>query len=311
MNDEFDVSVVIGTYNRSHLLAGNLESLIAQNRTGLRYELIVVDNNSTDNTRDVVTSFQDGDIPVRYFFEGRQGVSHARNTGIEQARSAIVAFIDDDVRADPEWISTIRRTFDEHPEVGFIGGKVLPEWHATPPGWLTSPHWSPLAIQDHGDAKVVLDAAKRIGVISANLAVRRELFERVGMFSINVQLVKRTIGSMEDHELIDRLWRAGITGLYVPELVVQSPVDLERAKKSYHRRWHKGHGYYYAVLREESMEKASWHLFGVPAHLYRQALRNCVGLTRKWLRRDEENAFLCEVQLWFFWGFWLTRVRGR
>ncbi len=309
MEDQFDVSVVIVTYNRCHLLGGAIECLIGQQPKGLRFEVIVVDNNSTDDTRDVVASFANSNPPVRYVFEARQGISYARNAGIIQSRSPIVAFSDDDIRVEPDWISTVQKTFDAHPEIGFIGGKVLPVWAATPPNWLTKEHWMPLGVQDHGDHEFYLEPSRVTGVIGANLVVRRELFERIGMFSPEVQLVKGGIGTMEDHEFIARLWRAGIIGLYVPQLVVQAPVELERIRKKYHRRWHKGHGRSYAIMREERMEKASWHLFGVPAHLYRQAVVDTIGLIKNWLRRREEHAFLCEVHLWFFLAFWLKRVQ--
>jgi glucosyl-dolichyl phosphate glucuronosyltransferase len=309
MEDQFDVSVVMGTYNRCQFLAGALECLIAQECPELRYEIIVVDNNSTDNTRDVIESFAARDPRVRHVFEDQQGISYARNAGINQARSPIVAFTDDDVRVAPDWISTIKKTFDAHPEIGFIGGKVLPVWIVAPPKWLTSQHWMPLGVQDHGDREFYLEPSRVTGVIGANLVVRRELFERVGMFAPEVQLVKGSIGTMEDHEFVDRLWRGGVIGLYVPQLVVQAPVEPERIKKKYHRRWHKGHGRSYAIMREERMEKASWHLFGVPAHLYRQAIMDTIGLVKHWLQRQEERAFLCEVHLRFFFAFWWKRVQ--
>lgn len=309
MSNQFDVSVVIGTYNRSSLLRGALECLIAQEPKDLRFEVIVVDNNSTDGTREVVESFGQSDPPMRYVFEGLQGISYARNAGINQSRSPIVAFTDDDVRVAPDWIATIRKTFDAHPDIRFIGGKVLPVWTVTPPIWLTRNHWMPLGLQDHGDVEFYLEASRVTGVIGANLVIRREVFDRAGMFAPEVQLVKGGIGMMEDHEYVARMWRAGFVGLYVPQLVVNAPVEVDRIKKKYHRRWHKGHGRSYAVLKEEKMEKASWYLFGVPAHLYRQALIDAMGLIKNWLGRQEELAFLCEVHLWFFFAFWLKRVQ--
>ena len=309
MDHQFNISVVIPTYNRAELLAGAIESLLAQDASGFQYEVIVVDNNSTDKTRDVVESFSDRDRPVRYIFEDRQGNAYARNAGITQSHASIVAFIDDDVRASSNWIASVKTIFEKHPEVGFIGGKVLPVWTSTPPDWLTSQHWMPLGIQDHGEAEFYLEPVRVTGVISANLAVRRELLERVGMFSTRLQMVKGCIGGMEDHDLVDRLWRAGTVGMYFPQLVVETPVDCQRTRKSYHRRWHKGHGRNYAIMREERMENASWYLFGVPAHLYRQALIDSVGLIKHWVGRREELAFLCEVNLWFFLGFWLKRVQ--
>jgi glycosyltransferase involved in cell wall biosynthesis len=308
MEEQFDVSIVIGTYNRCRLLERAIECLVAQPKD-IRFEIIVVDNNSTDETCKVVNSFQQSDFPVRYVFEPHQGISHARNAGIIHSRSPIVAFTDDDVRVAPDWVSTIKKTFDAHPEIGFIGGKVLPVWNAPPPAWLTRNHWGPLGVQDHGDSEFYLEPSRVTGVIGANLVVRREVFDHVGTFSLKVQLVKGGIGMMEDHEYVTRMWRGGIVGLYVPQLLVEAPVESERMKKKYHRRWHKGHGRSYAILREERMEKASWHLFGVPAHLYRAALIDTVGLIKHSLWRQEELAFLSEVHLRFFFAFWRKRVQ--
>lgn len=309
MEAEFDVSIIIGTYNRCRQLKGAIECLIAQKPKDVRYEIIVVDNNSTDETREVVNSFQQSDSVVRYVFEPHQGISHARNAGIIHSHSPLVAFTDDDVRAAPDWVSSIKKTFDAHPEIGFIGGKVLPVWTVPPPAWLTRNHWSPLGVQDHGDSEFYLEPSRGTGVIGANLVVRREVFDHIGTFSLKVQLVKGGIGMMEDHEYVTRMWRRGIIGLYVPQLLVEAPVQSERMMKRYHRRWHKGHGRSYAIMREERMEKASWYLFGVPAHLYRQALMDTFGLIKHWLQRQEERAFLCEVHLCFFFGFWLKRVQ--
>ena len=308
MDEQFDVSVVIGTYNRAHLLADAIRCLLAQAAEGVRYELIVVDNNSTDNTREVVQSFVECHIPVSYVREEKQGISYARNAGINKSLAPIIAFTDDDIRATPNWVATIKKQFDARPEIGFIGGRVLPVWDTPAPKWLTSDHWMPLGILDHGNKELLLYESGVIGVIGANLAVRRELFAKVGMFAPEVQLVKGGIGTMEDHEFIGRMWRAGITGLYVPELIVHAPVEPARIQKKYPRRWHKGHGRSHAILREERMERSAWHLFGVPAHLYRQALIDLWGLIKHSLLGREAQAFLCEVQLRFFFAFWLRRV---
>src|SRR5437764_2935160 len=128
MDKQLDISVVIGTYNRCEMLPAALSSVLAQNAGGVNYELIAVDNNSTDKTREVVESFiARGHANLRYIFEGKQGISHARNAGIAAARAPIIAFMDDDVRAPSNWLISIKRAFDEHPEVDFVGGKVLPD----------------------------------------------------------------------------------------------------------------------------------------------------------------------------------------
>src|ERR1044071_912653 len=114
MAEPYEITVVISTYNRSEMLGAAIESALGQESAGVRYEVIVVDNNSTDGTREVIEGYiKRGHENLRYVFEGRQGVSYARNTGIAEARAGIIAFADDDVRVSKDWVAKIKRTFDQ------------------------------------------------------------------------------------------------------------------------------------------------------------------------------------------------------
>lgn len=310
MSKEPEISVVISTYNRCELLPAALESAFTQNSGDVSYEVIVVDNNSTDRTRQVVESFAErANVSLKYIFEGRQGVSHARNAGIAAARAPIVAFFDDDVNVSPDWVANIKRIFDRHPEVGCVGGRVLPQWSGEPPPWLTNEHWSPLALQDYGETQFYVNAGRQICLISANLAFRREVLDRIGFFAPELQRVKGGIGSMEDLELMLRFYRSGGQGLYEPNLVVAAPVEPERMTKTYHRKWHTGNGRFYAMLRNEEFERASARLFDVPSHKYRQAATDAAQWLKHSLQRREAEAFWHETQLRFFKGFFRERRR--
>jgi len=152
MDEHFDISAVITTYNRSEMLAKALEAVLSQETGGVRYEVVVVDNNSTDDTRATVEALiAKGHSNLRYVFEPKQGIAHGRNAGIAAARGDIIAFTDDDNVVTPNWIATIKRSFAENPDVDFIGGKILPQWIEPPPKWLTVDHWWPLALLDRGD----------------------------------------------------------------------------------------------------------------------------------------------------------------
>src|SRR5690349_13182463 len=145
MKREVEISVVVGTYNRSKLLAAALDSLLDQSGAP-PHEIIIVDNNSNDSTRELVQSrIAEGPSNLRYLFEPKQGTSHARNTGILNARGSIIAFTDDDVRVASDWVANLKREFDAHPEAEFLGGRILPRWKTAPPDWLTRDHWWPLA----------------------------------------------------------------------------------------------------------------------------------------------------------------------
>ncbi len=310
MAEPYEITVIMSTYNRSEMLAKAIESVLNQESEGVEYEVIIVDNNSTDRTREVVEGYiADGHENLRYVFEAKQGVSYARNTGIAEARAEIIAFADDDVRVSKDWVAKIKEVFDSHPEIDCIGGKVLPEWSCAPPRWLTRDHWMPLALQDYGDEMVFISADNKLCLVSANLAFRSEAFEETGLFEPDLQRVKNGIGSMEDAELLERFWRTGRKSLYVPDLIVVTDVPAERMTKGYHRRWHTGHGYFFAIMRSEEMELSSSRLFDVPAHLYRQAIADAAAWFRCLLSGSRARAFAHEIGIRFFLGFFRKRRR--
>lgn len=303
------MSVVMSTYNRGDLLGDAVRSVLAQReRTGASFELIVVDNNSTDDTRAVVEGMARMDDRVRYVFEAQQGLSHARNAGIRTARAPLLAFTDDDVRVERDWVAAIIRAFAEYPSADAVGGRVLPLWPSPPPAWLTRDHWAPLALMDFGPQSFAVTPAHQVCLMGANMAFRRDVFQAVGGFATEFQRVKDGIGSIEDHEFLLRLLRSGRTGMYDPRIVVHAEIQANRLEQAYHRRWHTGHGHFHALMRSEYMERTTvGTLFGVPAHLYRQALRDAVAWIAAATRGDRRKAFTHELGLRFFWGFFRTR----
>lgn len=236
------VTVVVSTYNRAHLLPTALRAL-AQQVAPVPYEVVVVDNNSTDSTRQAVESCREWfDGCLRYEFEPRQGLSYARNAGIRTARSPLIAFTDDDVQVTPRWVARMHQVSCEYPDIDCFGGKVLPRWRSAPPSWLDRRHWSPLALTDHGDEPFMVSAERPQCLIGANLVIRRRAFERAGLFAPDFHRA-------QDHEWLLRFWRAGLRGLYEPGLVVCADIDPERMTRRYHRRWHLQHGRYSARMR--------------------------------------------------------------
>jgi glucosyl-dolichyl phosphate glucuronosyltransferase len=307
-----DLSIVVCTHNRSGSLRAALNHLFALQTGSISTEIIVVDNNSTDDTAEVLRELR-ASAPVAMYcaFEAAQGISHARNTGWALARGAMVAFTDDDIQVSPGWASQIVAAFAAHPEVECVGGKVLPLWPGGDvPRWLTQEQWPPLAILDYGNDPLFLDDDDPRCLVGANFAFRREVFARLGGFSPAVQRVKNGIGSIEDHEFLLRLWRAGGRALYAPEIVVAAPVDPQRLRKRYHRKWHAGHGHFHALMRSPKLEYSSvGHFLGVPGHLYRQAAADAAGWLGRTLLGKWDEAFAYEMRLQFFWGFFRTRRR--
>jgi glycosyltransferase involved in cell wall biosynthesis len=308
-----EVSIVLPTYNRAADLPQAINSALDQTAAPDTYELIVVDNNSTDETSRVIDDLaRQHPGRIHGVLERKQGVAFARNAGISAARAEIVAFFDDDVLVTSNWVETILRTFEERSQIECIGGKVLPKWSTPPPVWLTSSHWAPLALQDFGDTAMIVGADNPRGLISANLACKKTLVDRIGGFTPEFQRVKDGIGSLEDDEWNRRLWKSGGTALYVPELVTTTDVPYTRLTRAYHRRWHCGHGRFYALLRADEIERSTvGSLLGVPAHMYRAAMRDVAGWVTSALAGRTDEAFLHEVKLRFFRGFLGQRLSER
>jgi len=300
------LSVILPTFNRAASLPLALAALLRQTADPASYEIVVVDNNSTDDTAAVVARHDPRRI--RLVAEPRQGLSYARNAGLEAARAPIVAFTDDDVEVAPDWVETTLAVLAREPDVDGVGGRVLPAWEHGRPRWLTRDHWAPLALQDHGDSRRVFDRGTPVGLIGANVAFRRTVFDRVGRFSPEVQRVKDGIGSTEDHELLTRVYESGGQMLYHPRMLVIARVPDDRCRRRYHRRWHEGHGRFHALMRVPEMERARVTPFGVPGHLLREAARDLAAWGRSIVLADWDAAFLAELRLRFVKGFVWTRI---
>jgi GT2 family glycosyltransferase len=312
-----EVSVVLSTYNRADRLSLALDALLSQ-AGGVSYEIIVVDNNSSDDTSAVVARIAErSNGRLRYAFEARQGLSYGRNTGVALARASIIALTDDDVRVAPDWIEQLTRTFDEHPEIDYVGGRVLPHWLAPPPRWLTQAHWAPLALQDYGDEWLVSGRERAVCLVGANLAFRRRVFDAVGVFTPALGRVMDGIGSTEDHDMQLRAWRAGMQGLYVPSLSAVADVTPDRLTKHYHRRWHRGHGRHCAMMRLRELVPADLgpmsaprdivKLFGSPAFVYSDLLRTGYNWLRAVARRGDARFY--SHRLHHVWSYIQTSRR--
>jgi glucosyl-dolichyl phosphate glucuronosyltransferase len=310
-----DISVVIPTYNRGSQLLPLLDALLRQDARGVRYEIIVVDNNSRDNTAAVVEAAGVADQAglIRYFFEPRQGVSHARNTGILHARAPIIAFVDDDVSPSSDWVYSMKRAFDEYPQADCIGGRVRAVWtHKAKPSWLTDAHAGPVAVQDRPQQQWVSRANASTCLLGANFAFRRSVFDEIGLFSPEYP-------RNQDRELELRMWRAGKHGLYLPAMNVFVEIPEDRLTKRYHRRWQATTGKYHARLRFRDtvdqhgrlhdQECAGRRLLGTPLFLYRECLTHALEWFRALFALDGDRRFYHESRLWYFASFFWTRFK--
>lgn len=288
-----EVSVVVCTFNRADELGAALDAVLGQ-CDAPPHEVIVADNNSTDRTREVIETRARSSPHLRYVFERRQGLPYARNAGIAAARAPIVAFTDDDILVAADWVASIARAFARFPEADMIGGRVLPRWPGgRPPSWLTPKQLAPLALQDKGDAPIVVDRDNAAPcLIGANFAFRRSAFEKAGVFDSEYT---RT----QDREIQLRLWKAGGKGIYVPDIVTYADVPSDRLTKEYFRLWFTRAGSFHSrmglldVLDAHGRLVApdpSRRIAGAPAFLYPQLLGAVVRALWARVVRDDVNA---------------------
>ena len=158
--EPLNYSIIVPTYNRSALLAALLKSFQSMRiPEGVTWEVIVVDNNSSDDTRHVIDGFiHDGVLPLRYCLEVRQGAAHARNSGIHASRGKVLVFFDDDEIVVEDWFAVVHSAFQRY-SCAAVGGRVLPRWISRPPDWYTTdgPYKIIGPIQDHDLGEAIID----------------------------------------------------------------------------------------------------------------------------------------------------------
>jgi glucosyl-dolichyl phosphate glucuronosyltransferase len=319
-----DVSVVICTANRAGDLRDTLTSLAGVHMPGSA-ELVVVDNKSTDDTRAVVeTAARAYPFPVRYLFEPEEGKYAALNAGIRESSGRVIAATDDDARFEPDWLE---RAVDGLSRYGceFVGGRVLPLWGGRKPRWLAEHnglHTKVIAVLDHGER--VREFGQGISwPLGVNVAYRRTVFERVGLFDNRLGRKTGTLRNQAQREWHLRARAAGARGFYLPEMIVHHLVSRERLDKQYFRRWLYWHGISRAMLyrqggfdmEEPELQQPSYagdrSVGGVPVHLIRKALRSARSLIWHTLRLDDAVAFEYELWLCFFAGIVRQRWKDR
>jgi glycosyltransferase involved in cell wall biosynthesis len=260
-------SIVICTYNRGESLQETLENLdhgLIVPNTPL--EIIVVDNNSSDNTRDLVNQhLRKARIETRYIFEKRQGKSYALNRGVNEAKGDIVCFTDDDVLVRRDWIINIMKVFDET-GCACVGGKILLRLGKTRPEWLGDKMMEQFGLLDLGNDLLFLKTPKLYG---ANIAVRKSVFRDHGYFDVNLGPKAEKMHDSEDISFINKLIRGGEKVLYSPDVVIEHVVPAKHIEKSYFRK----RAFYQAELKGMNEVSAEGrNIFGIPLYMLREAI---------------------------------------
>lgn len=258
-------SIAICTYNRAELLGQSLESLASvEGVNAPDVEIVVVNNNSTDPTRDVLQKFAN-QLPLSIVDESQQGHCFARNRAVSVAQGAITLWTDDDVLFDPQWLNHYRNAIERVATHSFWGGPIEPKFLTTPPSWIHE-NWETLsgcfAARDLGPAPLELDAARL--PYGANFAVRRELCHQ---FPFDTRLGRSGSGVVgeDERDFLLRLVQAGHTGHWIPAAKVKHLIPANRATLEYIGKYFAGQARVQALrgqqpkLSKRELSQAVWH----------------------------------------------------
>ena len=228
------LTAIICTYNRAKYIGPLLESIAANDLPKEGYEILLVDNNCTDNTREVCDAFmvKHPDVNFRYTVEPEQGLSAAKNRGIKEAKGDIIVYIDDDALVDPWYLRTYVEWFAEHPETQALGGPIEPLYETTEPKWMT-PYTKALltAWMNYGDHVREYPHGRYPG--GGNAAYRKLVFEQVGLFNTALGRKGGNLMGSEEKDIFDKMHDLGMQVLYLPQPVLHHIIPQAKLEKSY------------------------------------------------------------------------------
>ena len=231
------ISVVICTYNREKYIYSALESVAKQDYPYNKYEIVLINNNSTDNTEKLCMKFKENypQVDFKYFVESEQGLSFARNRGIKESSGEIIIYLDDDVEIFPDYLKEYEVFFQNYPDAIGAGGKVIPRFEAEEPKWMTNITRALLggAIDFGNIIKPFKNGSYPAG---CNSAYRASAFETFGNF--NTELGRKGTGLIgsEEKDMYDRFRAKGLKFYYLPNAVIYHYIPASRFSEEHFRK---------------------------------------------------------------------------
>lgn len=238
---DLQISAIICTHNRDIYLGAAIDSLLAQEFTG-NFEVVIVDNGSSDRTQEVVAQ-RSSDPRLKYIFEPTIGLSVARNTGAKAAQAEILAYLDDDAVASPQWLQVLYDAYVSNPQLAIAGGKITLIWPANtqPPTWLSTGLSSNLGAYDLGDSIFYIQEPG-LTPRGLNYSIRRSFLTAIGGFDPKLGRIGKNLLSNEELQMTELAIQQNWQVAYLPSALVAHNVAPERLKRSWflHRSWWQG-----------------------------------------------------------------------
>lgn len=225
------VSIIIPTYNRAEMIGFTIESCINQSYPKDKFEIIIADNNSNDNTKSVVEEWiKKSDVKIVYIVEPRQGAHFARNTAAKLSESEILYFTDDDMIAEKDLLINIVKVFDLDYNIAVVGGKVLPKWEFDPPEWLEKYFKNgSLSLIEKPEKLIIADYD--LGIYSCHQAMRRKILFECGGFNPDIE--KDILIGNGETGLNIKILDAGYNFAYTNDSVTHHIIPRSRMTQKY------------------------------------------------------------------------------
>ncbi|GBU07798.1 glycosyl transferase family 2 [Bacteroidales bacterium] len=230
-------SVLVCTYNRGQYLYSCLDSIALQDFDYHNFEILIIDNNSPDNTEQVCSDFakKNPKLHIRYFKEMQQGISFGRNRGVREAKGDLIAFIDDDETIQRDYLSNLSIFFRDYPQASLCGGPVVPIYEVSKPKWL-----SPFTLRlitgayDKGDAIKQLKEKDYPGTGHATL--RKKLFDKYGLFNTDLGRIGNGLLGAEDKDFFFRLIQNHEPCYYLPTATIYHHIPAAKLTEDFFQR---------------------------------------------------------------------------
>lgn len=228
------LTVIICTYNRAKYIGPLLESIAANDLSKAEYEILLVDNNCTDNTREICDTFASNhpDVNFCYVVETEQGLSAARNKGIKEAKGDIIVYIDDDALVDTWYLRIIVEYMSVHPEIDAVGGPIVPLYETEEPQWMTLYTKELLCGYLYfGDKERTFPGDRYPG--GGNAAYRANVFEKVGLFNTDLGRKGDSLMGAEEKDIFDKMSSQRMRFMYLPKMILHHIIPQKKLEKDY------------------------------------------------------------------------------
>lgn len=232
------LSVIICTYNRDKYIYNVLESLAKGTLLPCEYEIVVVDNNCTDNTKDELARFRADwpDVDLKYFLETNQGLSYARNRGIKEAEGSILVYVDDDAFVNDRYLENYKELLERRTDVSAAGGPIIPHYETGfEPRWMTY-HLKRLltGYLFYGNKEKPFPGDNYPG--GGNAAYRKEVFEIIGLYNVELGRKGGDLGGGEEKDIFAKMKATGMHFVYTPGSILYHSIPLYKLEEDYFNR---------------------------------------------------------------------------